>query len=73
VIALDVPQDAEAYTHRAGRTGRAGKRGIMVSIGDEEEMRRLARLEKRLGLTVYPKELYRGRVAAPAEDETPEL
>ncbi|MDR1971032.1 MAG: DEAD/DEAH box helicase [Treponema sp.] len=69
VIALDVPQDGEIYTHRAGRTGRAGKRGIMVSIGDEQEMRRLARLEKRLGLTVYPKELYRGRVIAPAAEE----
>jgi superfamily II DNA/RNA helicase len=62
VIALDVPQDGEGYIHRAGRTGRAGKRGIMVSIGDETEMRRLALLEKRLGLTVYPKELYRGQV-----------
>jgi superfamily II DNA/RNA helicase len=66
VIALDVSQDEEAYIHRAGRTGRAGKRGIMVSIGDEEEMRLLARLEKRLGLTVYPKELYRGQLSAPA-------
>ncbi|MDR1024530.1 MAG: DEAD/DEAH box helicase [Treponema sp.] len=66
VIALDVPQDAEAYTHRAGRTGRAGKRGIMVSIGDEVEMRRLAQLEKRLGLTVYPKELYQGQLITPA-------
>jgi superfamily II DNA/RNA helicase len=65
VIALDVPADGEAYTHRAGRTGRAGKRGIMVSIGDEEEMHRLALLEKRLGLTVYPKELYRGEVVTP--------
>lgn len=68
VIALDVPQDGESYIHRAGRTARAGKRGIMVSIGDEDEMRLLTRLEKRLGLTVYPKELYRGRVAVPAED-----
>jgi superfamily II DNA/RNA helicase len=65
VIALDVPQDGEGYTHRAGRTGRAGKRGIMVSIGDEDEMHRLALLEKRLGLTVYPKELYGGRVTTP--------
>jgi superfamily II DNA/RNA helicase len=69
VIALDVPDDAETYTHRAGRTGRAGKRGIMVSIGDEVEMRRLALIEKRLGLTVYPKEIYQGRLTAPAEDE----
>jgi superfamily II DNA/RNA helicase len=68
VIALDVPDNVEAYTHRAGRTGRAGKRGIMVSIGDEVEMRRLALIEKRLGLMVYPKEIYRGRILAPAEE-----
>ncbi|MDR3147932.1 MAG: DEAD/DEAH box helicase [Treponema sp.] len=70
VIALDVPRDSDLYIHRAGRTGRAGKRGIMVSIGDEAEMRRLALLEKRLGLTVYPKELYGGRVVASAGEES---
>jgi superfamily II DNA/RNA helicase len=68
VIALDVSENEETYIHRAGRTGRAGKRGVMVSIGDEEEMQRLSRLEKRLGLTVYPKELYQGKVAAPQEE-----
>jgi superfamily II DNA/RNA helicase len=71
VIALDVPQDGEAYIHRAGRTGRAGKRGIMISIGDEDEMRLLARLEKHLGLTVYPKELYGGELGAPIAPAAP--
>jgi superfamily II DNA/RNA helicase len=65
VIALDVPADAEAYVHRAGRTGRAGKRGVMISIGDEIEMRRLAALEKKLGITVRPKELYQGKLLKP--------
>ncbi|GHU12729.1 DEAD/DEAH box helicase [Spirochaetia bacterium] len=65
IIALDVIDDEEAYIHRAGRTARAGKRGVMVSIGDEDEMRRLARIEKKLGITVYPKELFGGRVCAP--------
>jgi superfamily II DNA/RNA helicase len=69
VIALDVPADGEAYVHRAGRTGRAGKRGLMVSIGDGEEMRSLAGLEKKLGLTVYPKALYGGRVCEAMEEE----
>ncbi|MDR1318065.1 MAG: DEAD/DEAH box helicase [Treponema sp.] len=62
VIALDPGEDAEVYVHRAGRTGRAGRRGLMVSIGDGEEMRRLARLEKKLGLVVHPKELRGGKV-----------
>jgi superfamily II DNA/RNA helicase len=69
VVALDVPDSAESYLHRAGRTGRAGRRGIMVSMGNEDEMRRLARIEKTLGITVYPKELYGGRVMAPEQEE----
>lgn len=67
VIALDVPEDGETYIHRAGRTARAGRRGIMVSIGDESEMRRLAALEKKLKIVVRPKELYQGRVCSPEE------
>jgi superfamily II DNA/RNA helicase len=67
VIALDVSEDRDAYIHRAGRTGRAGKKGIMVSIGDEIEMRRLAALEKKLGIVVYPKELYGGKVCEPIQ------
>jgi len=65
VIALDVPDDSELYLHRSGRTGRTGKRGIMASIGNEEELRRLQKIEKKLGITVYPKELYGGRILAP--------
>jgi len=65
VVALDIGENPDSYIHRAGRTGRAGKRGIMVCIGDELEMHRLAALEKKLGIVVYPKELYGGRVCAP--------
>jgi superfamily II DNA/RNA helicase len=68
VIALDVPAEGGAYLHRAGRTGRAGKRGVMVTIGDAEELPRLAAIEKKLGITVYPKELYRGGIGAPEEE-----
>lgn len=65
IISLDVAKNTETYIHRAGRTGRAGKRGIMVSIGDEIEMRRLSALEKKLGITVHPKELYGGKIHKP--------
>jgi superfamily II DNA/RNA helicase len=65
IIALDTPADAEAYIHRAGRTARAGQRGVMVTIGDEAELRLLASLEKKLGITVYPKALYQGQILAP--------
>jgi len=65
VIALDVPSDGEAYIHRCGRTGRAGKRGVMITIGDETQMRLLASLEKKLKIRVQPKEMYHGQIGAP--------
>jgi superfamily II DNA/RNA helicase len=69
VVSLDTSGDRDAYIHRAGRTARAGKKGIMVSIGDEVEMRRLAVLEKKLGIAVYPKELYGGKVCEPGRPD----
>jgi len=65
VIALDVPSDTEVYIHRCGRTGRAGKRGVMITIGDETQMRLLALMEKKLKIKVQPKELYYGQVCVP--------
>ncbi|MFP3041574.1 DEAD/DEAH box helicase [Treponema primitia] len=65
IIALDTLHDPDAYIHRAGRTARAGKQGIMATFGDEGEMRTLVKLEKKLGIVVYPKELYAGKVQAP--------
>ncbi|MDR2110018.1 MAG: DEAD/DEAH box helicase [Spirochaetaceae bacterium] len=65
VIALDVPPGGEAYIHRSGRTGRAGRRGFMVTIGNAEELPRLAAIEKKLGIVVYPKVLHGGIIAAP--------
>lgn len=65
IIQMDLPEDDDFFIHRAGRTARAGKTGINVVIGDEYEMRKYAALEKKLGLTVYPKVLYGGVLQAP--------
>jgi superfamily II DNA/RNA helicase len=64
VVALDTPESPEAYIHRAGRTARAGRRGIMTTIGDQTELSRLAAIEKRLGIVIYPKALYGGKILA---------
>jgi len=69
VIALDVPSDSEVYIHRCGRTARAGKRGVMVTIGDETQMHLLASLEKKLKIKIFPKELHYGKVCVPLQDE----
>ena len=69
IIALDVPSDSEVYIHRCGRTARAGKRGIMITVGDAVQMRLLASLEKKLKIRVQPKELYQGMVMAIDQEE----
>ena len=65
IIQMDLPSNEDFFVHRSGRTARAGKSGINVVIGDEYEMRKYAALEKKFGLTVYPKVLYKGKVVAP--------
>lgn len=65
IIQMDLPDDEDFFVHRSGRTARAGKSGINVIIGDEYEMNHYAQLEKKLGLTVYPKELRNGKVVKP--------
>ena len=67
IIQMDFPADEDFFIHRSGRTGRAGKTGINVVIGDEWEMRHFAQLEKKLGITVYPKEIRNGKVVQPCE------
>ena len=67
VVSLDVPSDSEVYIHRCGRTGRAGKRGVMVTIGDETQMRLLAVMEKKLKIKIYPKVLHYGQIFAPED------
>ena len=45
VFNYDIPNDPEAYVHRIGRTGRAGKQGIAISLITPSEKRRLGRIE----------------------------
>ena len=42
VVNYDVPQDPESYTHRIGRTGRAGKQGIAVTLLTPADFRRFS-------------------------------
>lgn len=52
VINYDVPHDADWYVHRVGRTGRAGKDGVAVTLYTPEELRWLHNIEKKLGVTL---------------------
>ncbi len=46
VINFELPDDVEIYTHRSGRTGRAGNHGICVSIVHAKEAYKLKQIER---------------------------
>ncbi|MEO5685134.1 MAG: DEAD/DEAH box helicase, partial [Chitinophagaceae bacterium] len=46
VINFELPDDMEVYTHRSGRTGRAGSTGICLSIVHSREVGRLKQIER---------------------------
>jgi len=53
VINFDLPDVAETYVHRIGRTGRAGATGIAISFCDgKEEMTNLKSINKLIGLKI---------------------
>ncbi|MET0475048.1 MAG: DEAD/DEAH box helicase [Mycobacterium sp.] len=59
VINYQIPEDEQAYVHRIGRTGRAGKTGIAVTLVDWDELPRWTMIDKALGLdTPDPAETY---------------
>ena len=46
VINYELPDDVEIYTHRSGRTGRAGNQGICISIVHAKEMYKFKQIER---------------------------
>lgn len=48
VINYGLPDDVESYTHRSGRTGRAGKKGTSISIINMRERSRIRLVEKQI-------------------------
>jgi superfamily II DNA/RNA helicase len=50
VINYQCPEDEQAYVHRIGRTGRAGKTGVAITLVDWDELTRWEMIDKALGL-----------------------
>ena len=50
VINYDMPADAESFIHRAGRTGRAGERGVASTLFERDQHTDLLQLERTLGV-----------------------
>src|SRR3989441_240462 len=59
VVNFDVPQDAEVYVHRVGRTARAGARGLALTLISPDEWLLMADVERLIGQT-FPREVIPG-------------
>lgn len=57
VINFGLPEDTAVYTHRSGRTGRAGKNGVSVAIIHSREKGRLREIERIIGKKFERKEV----------------
>ncbi len=57
VINFGLPEDVSVYTHRSGRTGRAGKTGVSVAIIHTREKGRLKEIERIIGKKFERKEV----------------
>ncbi len=61
IINYNIPDELEAYIHRSGRTGRAGKHGISITIIHGRETNKIAQLEKIVGKGFERKEVPGGK------------
>ncbi len=50
VVNFDLPQKTNTYIHRAGRTGRQGEPGVVLSLGDDHDIRDLKKVIKETGV-----------------------
>jgi ATP-independent RNA helicase DbpA len=66
VINFDIASDADTHLHRIGRTGRAGRRGIALSLCSPRELTRANVIEDRLG-----ERLTWGKLPSPSADAQP--
>lgn len=57
VINYGLPDDAAVYTHRSGRTGRAGKTGVSIAIIHSRERGKLREIEKKIAKKFEHKEV----------------
>ncbi|TMW70715.1 DEAD/DEAH box helicase [Alteribacter natronophilus] len=62
VIQMDAPRDAKQYTHRAGRTGRQGAEGTVISLVTPGEERDLKRSARDAGVKLRQQKVYRGKL-----------
>src|SRR6478609_1413285 len=61
VINYELPDDVEVYTHRSGRTGRAGKTGVCMSVVHSREVGRIKQIERMVQVPFHKLEIPTGK------------
>jgi ATP-dependent RNA helicase DeaD len=61
IINYNLPDEPEIYTHRSGRTGRAGKKGISIIISNLKEKGKIRAIEKLIKKNFEQKKVFTGR------------
>lgn len=61
VINFELPDDVEVYTHRSGRTGRAGNTGICMSIIHSREIGKIRQIERMVQVPFHKLEIPAGK------------
>jgi superfamily II DNA/RNA helicase len=67
VVHVDFPRDIAQYVHRAGRTGRMGANGTVISLVTEREERELKKYCQELNVTPHKRIFYKGLIAEPEQ------
>lgn len=69
VVNYNIPADPEAYVHRIGRTARAGKNGLAISLCSAEEKEKFEAIEKLIGkkITVIDDDSYKNETIVDTE------
>ncbi|BBB23647.1 ATP-dependent RNA helicase DeaD [Isorropodon fossajaponicum endosymbiont JTNG4] len=70
VVNYDIPQDAESYVHRIGRTGRAGRKGDAILFVSNRERRMLSTIERVTRQKITPIELPSAKIINAKRIET---
>ena len=61
VINYELPDDVEVYTHRSGRTGRAGNTGVCLSIINSREIGKIRQIERMVQVPFHKVEIPTGK------------
>jgi superfamily II DNA/RNA helicase len=69
VFNFDVPWHPDDYVHRIGRTGRAGRTGVAITLASKEDAEAVAQIEKLTGMKIP---LVDAPAAAPETEDAPE-